>query len=185
VAMSATTASISATPVKVTGSPALTPQSISGHETCYPDRGDKSDRQSCHTGKHALSDNNLQRIGSSSCLRPSGFWSGRGHPSVRPLPQLLIKDDMSASMSAPRLRQHFTPGPHRWIKPFWRVPAYLLQALGSDRQFGASLHECCVKRHVSLHQGSADTVPIDGRIVVKALRRTPACMPRAVAAPKM
>ena len=42
-----------------------------------------------------------------------------------PPPQILIKGDMSTETSAPQLRPHFTPEPHRWIRrPFGAPPPY-------------------------------------------------------------
>jgi len=54
-----------------------------------------------------------------------GFRSGLGRASVRALPQILIKGDMSTETSAPRLRPRFALEPGRWIKAFLHTPTLL------------------------------------------------------------
>ena len=51
-------------------------------------------------------------------LRLPGICSGRRRPSVRALPQMLIKGNMLTSMFGPRPQPDFTPEPRRWIRPF-------------------------------------------------------------------
>ena len=58
-----------------------------------------------------------------------GFRSGLGRASVRALPQILIKGDMSTETSAPRLRLHITLEPGRWMKAFGAHPCLSVEVV--------------------------------------------------------